>query len=175
MAKTEKFTIIDDCLVPDRFVWLYYTGPNPWGVARHISARIRDFFHVSASGTNNTRINWDVVGENINFYSVWWVKKNFSGYTTMYVDMKVIGKKSKATNQGNFTLQMNGRLQTEFSGWIRWARPLWTIYSYLLYHRARRKMIERCRNNIMNFREDIKKHFNLQTAESVPTATGTYG
>src|SRR4030042_552910 len=113
MAKTEKFTIIDDCLVPDRFVWVYYTGPNPWGVARHISARVREFFHVSASGTNNTRINWDVVGENINFYSVWWVKKNFSGYTTMYVDM--------------------------------------------------------------NFREDIKKHFNLQTAESVPTATGTYG
>ncbi|MEM5812680.1 MAG: hypothetical protein QW286_03100 [Candidatus Aenigmatarchaeota archaeon] len=173
--KEGKIKIIDDCLVPDRFIWLYYTGPNPWGVAKHISGRIRPFFHVSASGTCNTRINWDVVGENISFYSVWWVKKALSRHTTMWVDMKVIGKKSKTTNQGNFTLQMNARLETEFKGWGVWLKPIWILYSYLFYHRVRRKMIERCRNNVLNFREEIKKYYNLETAESVPTATGTYG
>ena len=175
MVKNEKVLIIDDCLTPDRYVWLHYTGHNPWGVAKHITNRIRPFFHVSASGTNNGRINWDVVGENINFYSIWWVKKGLTGHTTMWIDIKVIGKKSKATNQGNFTLQMNARLETKFGGWSFWLKPLWLMYSYLFYHRVRRKMLERCRNNVYNFREEIKKHYNLQTAESVPTATGTYG
>ena len=169
-----KFTIIDDCLVPDRYVWLSYTGHNPWGAAKFISGKIRTFFHVSASGTNNPRTNWDVVGENISFYSVWWVKKSYTGYTMAWIDMKIIGKKSKATNQGNFTLQMNGRLETSFSGWIYWVKPLWYMYSYLFYYRQRRKMLERCRNNVMNFREEMKKNFNMQAAESVSKATGTY-
>jgi len=173
--KSGKITIIDDCLAPDRFMWLTYTGHNPWGVAKHISARTKNFFHVSSSGTSNTRINWDVVGENISFYSVWWVKKKLSAHTEMSVNLKVIGKKSKATNQGSFTLQINAQLKTNFEGWVRWVKPVWLMYSYLFYHRQRRNMIERCRNNVVNFREDIKKHFNLGTAESVSTASGTYG
>lgn len=171
----EKITIIDDCLAPDRFVWLTYTGHNPWAAAKYISNRIRGFFHVSASGTAQTRLNWDVVGENVSFFSTWWVKKELSGHTMMWIHMKVIGKKAKATNQGNFTLQMNGFLQTEFEGWSFWLKPLWLMYSYLFYHRVRRSMIERCRNNIMNFREEIKKHFNVETAQSVSSAAGTYG
>jgi hypothetical protein len=173
--ETKTIKIIDDCLIPDRFIWLNYKGHNPWGAAKHISGLIRTFFHVSASGTNNQRINWDVVGENINFYSVWWVKKSFTGFTTMFVDMKIIGKKSKATNDGEFTMQMNARLETKFEGWVQWVKPLYLMYSYLFYYRVRRKMIERCRNNVYNFREEIKKHFNMQTAESVTKATGTYG
>ena len=173
--KTEKITIIDDCLMPDRFMWLNYTGHNPWGVAKHISATTKSFFHVSSSGTSNTRINWDVVGENINFFSTWWVKKKMSAFTEMQINLKVIGKKSKATNQGNFTFQISAQLRTGFEGWIYWAKPLWYIYSYLFYHRQRRNMIERCRNSVVNYREDIKKHFNMGTAESTSRAAGTYG
>jgi hypothetical protein len=173
--KKEKIKIIDDCLVPDRFLWLNYTGHNPWGVAKHISSMIKPFFHVSSSGTSNTRINWDVVGENVSFYSVWWVNRKLSGNTAMVVNMKVIGKKSKATNQGNFTFQINANLETNFGGWAHWFKPLWLIYSYLFYHRVRRAMIQRCRNSVVNFREEIKKHYNIETAQGVPTATGTYG
>lgn len=173
--ETKKVTIIDDCLVPDKFVWLRYTGHNPWGVVNHITNTIRPFFHVSASGTRHHRLNWDVVGENISFYSVWWVKKELSTHTMMWIDMKVIGKKAKATNHGEFNMQMNARLETNFEGWTHWVKPIWMMYSYLFYNRVRRKMLERCRNNVYNFREELKKHFNLETAQGVPTATGTYG
>jgi len=175
MVKSAKITIIDDCLMPDRYMYLSYTGHNPWAVAKHISSMTKPFFHVSSSGTSNTRINWDVVGENISFYSVWWVKRKMSAYTDMIINMKVIGKKSKATNQGNFTFQINAQLRTGFQGWIHWAKPLWYMYSYLFYHRQRRSMIERCRNNCVNFREEIKKHFNLAMAESTTKSAGTYG
>jgi hypothetical protein len=171
----EKIRIIDDCLVPDKFVWLKYSGPDPWDAAKHISGRIRSFFHVSASGTANTRINWDVVGENTSFYSVWWVKKALSTHTMMWIHMKVLGKKSKATNNGNFTFQMNAYLDTTFGGSSIFLKPFYYIYSYIFYNRVRRKMLERCRNSVYSFREDIKKHFNLQPAESVSKATGTYG
>jgi hypothetical protein len=175
MVKTEKIFIIDDCLANDRYVYTTYTGPNPWGVAKFISGKLRTYFHVSSSGSSHYRINWDTVGENISFYSLWQIKKLLSRNTEMFIEFKVLGKKSKATNQGNFTLTLNARLETTFSGWVHWVKPIWLMYSYLFYHRVRRKMIERCRNNVYNFREEVKKHFNLQTQESVTRATGTYG
>jgi len=170
-----KVTILDDCLAPDKYTYLTYTGHNPWAVAKFISGRMRAYFHLSATGTAHQRTNWDVVGENISFYSLWKATKAFSGFTTMDIHMKVIGKKAKATNQGTFTLQMHGTLTTKFEGWIYWLKPLWLIYSYLFYHRVRRRMIESCRNNILSFREEIKKHFNLETAESITRAVGGYG
>lgn len=175
MVEKGKLIIIDDCLANDRYVYTSYTGPNPWGIAKFISGKLRTYFHVSSSGSSNYRINWDTVGENINFYSLWQIKKLLSRNTEMFIEFKVLGKKSKATNQGQFTMTLNARLETTFEGWVHWVKPIWLMYSYLFYHRVRRKMIERCRNNVYNFREEVKKHFNLQTSEGVTRATGTYG
>ena len=172
---TKKILIIDDCLANDRYVYTTYTGPNPWGVSKFISGKLRTYFHVSSSGSSHQRINWDVVGENINFYSRWQIKRSFSAYTMMYIDFKVLGKKSKATNQGSFTMTLNARLETKFEGWVHWVKPIWLMYSYLFYHRMRRNMIERCRNHVYNFREEVKKHFNMQTTEGVTRAQGSYG
>ncbi len=169
-----KITIMDECLVPDRWVRIRYSGPDPWGVAEFITNNIRKFFHVSASGTNNSRINWDITGDPITFYSVWWVKKSFSRFTYMRVLMKLIGSKGKKKNVGEFALRMRGQLFTEFKGWGIFLKPVWLMYSYLFYNRARRAFIERCRNYVLNFRNEIKKHFNIEATE-IPTARGSYG
>ncbi|RLJ10191.1 MAG: hypothetical protein DRP15_00845 [Candidatus Aenigmatarchaeota archaeon] len=169
-----KISIVEDCLAPDKFIYLSYKGPDPWGVAKRISERIRPFFHVSASGTNNSRINWDVTGENISFFSTWWVKKDVSRFSTMRFYLKVIGSFSKATNEGEFTLQLDGNLETKFSGWGPVLKPMWLIYSYLFYNRVRRQALEKCRNILLAFRNELKEYFNLQITE-VPRAYGTFG
>lgn len=169
-----KIVIRDDCLVPDRYVRLKYQGPDPWGVAEKITDSIRPFFHVSTSGFNNYRINWDISGDPVTFYSRWWVKKDFSRFSTMRMLIKLQGSRSKAKNEGKFSLSFHARVITEFSGWGIFMKPVWLIYSYLFYNRARRRFIEQCRNYILNFRNEIKEHFNLEVTE-VPTATGTYG
>lgn len=168
-----KITIEDDCLVPERFLTMTYSGKDPWGVGRKIAEMVKPFFHVSSSGTNNLRLNWDDAGDPVTFYSLWWVKVKYSRFTTSWFRIKVQGEKHKADNTGTFTLELQANLETKFSGWSPFLRTAWLMYSYLYYNRIRRKMIERCRNSTLNFRNEIKKHFELE-ASSTP-AYGGFG
>ena len=169
-----RIDIVDECLAPEKYIYLRYTGKNPWGVAHKISGLIKPFFHVSSSGTNNTRINWDSSGDPIAFYSIWWVKRNFSRWTKMTVYIKVQGKKSKTTNEGDFVMQLNADIQTAFHGWGFMLKPVWLVYSYIFYNRARRRFLESCRNITLGFRNEVKEHFNLK-AHKVPTEYGVFG
>jgi len=171
MAKIE---IHDDCLEPDRYIYLSYKGPDPWAVNKKLAGLLRLHFHVGTSSVCNQRINWDIVGENISFYSVWWVKKRFTRNTRMRVEIKILGKKSKATNYGEFIMEINPWIQTEFSTWGFLLKPAWLIYSYLFYDRVRRKHIETCRNMIYTLRNKLKEHFNLTVTETTE-AQGVYG
>ncbi|MBI4175789.1 MAG: hypothetical protein HY518_01170 [Candidatus Aenigmarchaeota archaeon] len=166
-----KIEIREDCLAPERFIYLSYEGPDPWGVAKNITATIRPFFHVSASGTSQTKLYWDVVGDPIKFYSTWWVKKALSAYTFFRVDIKVQGDKSKTGNKGRFTLQLSGDLNTNFGGWGIFVKPVWLMYSYLFYSRVRRKFIMQCSDYITGFRNEIKEHFNLKAAQKIGSDT----
>jgi hypothetical protein len=169
-----KISIADDCLVPERFIYLRYSGKNPWSVVNRITGATRPFFHVSASGTSQTRLNWDVSTDPIAFYATWWVKKDVSRWSRMLFFLKVQGRQFKTTQEGDFTLQLNADLRTEFSGWGLILKPAWLLYSYLFYNKARRRFIERCRNITLNFRNEIKEQFDLETT-AVPRGQGTYG
>ena len=100
----EKFSIeiYDECLIPEKYTYVKYSGPNPWELATKITESIRPFFHVSASGTNHWRLNWDITGDVRTFYSLWWVKKSLSRYTIMKIDIKIQGSQHKDTKMGDF-------------------------------------------------------------------------
>ena len=105
-----KIKIRDRCLAPEYFVRMSYSGPNPWGIAKKITETIRPFFHVSASGMSNWRINWDITGDPITFYALWRVKKTFSGLSKMEVKIKIRGEVGKTSNKGKFSLRLEGNL-----------------------------------------------------------------
>lgn len=170
MAKIE---IWDDCLEPEKYVNLSYRGPNPWGVAKQITERIRPFFHVSASGTSNTRLNWDISGDPITFYSTWWVRRNLSNFTTARFFFKIIGSKSKTKDEGEFFLQINAQLETSVEGWKVLLWPFWLTYSYLFYNRLRRNYLKMCQTMAYNFRNELKEFFDLETT-SVDRRLGAY-
>lgn len=171
MAKLE---IKDDCLTPDRHIFLRYNGPDPWGVVGKISGMIKPFFHVSTSSTNNDRLNWDVSGDPIQFYSTWWVKKSMSAYSKAKFYIKAQGEKSKTDNTGWFVMQMYADLETTFTGPGVVLKPMWLMYSYLFYNKVRRNYLDSCRNYAYNFRNEIKKHFNLEIT-SVPERGMSFG
>ncbi len=165
-----KMMVEDDCFVPERFVTLTYAGRDPWGVAVKIAEQVKPFFHVSSSGTNNMRLNWDDAGDPVSFYSIWWAKVKYSRFTTAWFRFKVQGEKKKADNTGTFTFELQANLETKFEGWSPILRTAWLMYSYLFYNRIRRKMIERCRNTALNFKNELKKHFELDV-----TSTPAFG
>ena len=169
-----KLEIRDDCLVPDQYIYLTYTGPDPWGVVKRITDSLKGFFHVSSSKKNHERINWDTTGDPILYWSIWWVKKPFSGYSTARFRIWVQGTKSKVDNTGQFTLRLNADLHTTISGPSFLLKPFWLTYSFLFYNRARRRFVDNCRNYVLNFRNEIKEHYNLGVT-SVPQAHTTFG
>lgn len=169
-----KLEIYDDCMAPERYIWLTYSGPDPWGVVKKITDSIRGFFHVSASGTNHERLNWDITADPVTFYSKWWVRKKMSGRTYALIKLWIQGSKSKVDNTGQFTMRVSADLHTVFSGPSLILKPFWLTYSYLFHDRVRQKFIERCRNLTLNFRNEIKEHYNLGIT-SVPDAHTVFG
>ncbi|MBI4020740.1 MAG: hypothetical protein HY369_00690 [Candidatus Aenigmarchaeota archaeon] len=167
-------SIEDDCLTPERYAYLTYSGPDPWGVFKKITDSLKPFFHISTSSTNNDRLNWDISGDPITFYSLWWVKKKMSGISLAKITIKVQGEVSKTTNMGKFTLQLYGDLYTEFSAPSILLKSAWLLYSYLFYNKARQAYITECQGLIYNFRNEIKKHYNLDVT-SVPERGVAFG
>lgn len=160
-----KIVLVDDCQSPERWIKLKYSGPDPWAIAKKISDSIKPFFHVSSSGVGNSRINWDITGENISFYSVWWVKRKLSRYSSIKIYIKIQGEKNKVTNMGNFVLRLRGDVETKFEGWGLFVKPVWNIYSYLFYNKRKRQYIQQCRDFITSYMNEMKKNFNLEVAE----------
>ncbi|MEM7822715.1 MAG: hypothetical protein QW703_00510 [Candidatus Aenigmatarchaeota archaeon] len=163
MAKLE---IVDDCLAPERHIWLAYSGPNPWSVAEKISKSLEPLLHISGANTGNSRLNWDALGDYYSFYAIWWARKKFSKYSEMWVDIRIVGKEHKTTKEGEFTLRVRAELKTEFETFNIILKPLWYLYSYIFYDRARRRFIEQCRELIHTFRNEIKEHYDLQITEA---------
>jgi hypothetical protein len=166
--------VYDECLGPDRFMRLNYTGPDPWKMGLQIGKSLRTYFHVSSAGMNNTHVKWDDTGNSIDFYSEWWVKKEVSGRSNLRFHIKYQGSKDKKTHVGTGALLIWARVETSVSGWGPILKPFWAVYSYLIYDRFRRKAIESCQTRLLNFRDELKKSFNLG-ATDIPTAEGTYG
>ncbi|MBU0898886.1 MAG: hypothetical protein KKB03_03065 [Nanoarchaeota archaeon] len=156
-----KVEIVDDCLSPARYINLSYSGPNPYEVSKKIASTLQPFFHISGSGTGETLFNWDNSGDPHTFFFKWWVKKTFSGFTTMWFHIKTKGSVSPETNDGEFIMSIQAIIKTTFSGYSLLFRPLWYIYSLMFYNKRRRQYLEMCNNFALSFRNEMKEHFNL--------------
>jgi len=92
----------------------------------------------------------------------------------MRIYIRVIGKKSKTTNMGSFTLRLNATIETTFEGNRFLLKPFWYLYSYLFYNKMRRNFLKRCRTMLEVFRDELKKYYNLKVYTK-PEREGTYG
>jgi hypothetical protein len=159
-----ELTIKDDCLAPARFIYLNYSGKDPFGVTKKITEMLGGFFHVSSSGTCEERFNWDKSADPIEFFNKWWVQKSFSNYSRAWFYIKVQGDKTKQTNEGKFVMEIQATLQTKFKSRNPLFFALWWTYSYFFYNKVRRNYIKLCSNLAYTLRDEIKEHYNLRTA-----------
>jgi hypothetical protein len=159
-----KIVIVDDCLAPARFVYLDYSGPDPFGVSNKVKGMLNRFFSVSTAGISETNFNWSAEGDPIGFYFTWWVQKPF-GRSIMRIDIKVQGSKGKIKNVGNFTMELKGEITSRFGYATSFLKPLWWIYTYTFYNRRRRNYVDMCKDYIMGFRAEIAKHYNIKMRE----------
>ncbi len=160
-----KITIVEDCNAPARFIFLTYTGKNPFGVASKIAGMLQPFFNVSSAGVSETDFRWDTLGDPIEFYFTWWVERGdeTSKWTKQRFNIKVQGTQTKETKEGSFTLQLDGKLTTNISYNNPFFKGLFWVYDYIFYGRRRAEYLKNCEELLHEFRDEIKKHFNLAT------------
>ncbi len=162
-----KIEIIDDCLAPSQFIYLSYSGANPFKVYTKIVSLLQPFFEISSSGVFEDRFDWDVSGDDVGFFSKMKIRRDFGAFSNMFVHMWVRGSRRKDTNKGKFTLRVNSYVQTIFKYSNPITQALWNVYRFLFYDRRRREYIEFCRQQTYDFVDEIKKHFNLKIPEKV--------
>jgi hypothetical protein len=165
-----KLVIKDDCLAPARYIYLEYSGKDPYGVSKKITSTLMQFFHVSASKVCEEDFRWDVSRDPIGFFAKWWVRKELSNYSEAFFRIKFQGAKTKQTNEGNFTMQLQGALNTSFKYSTPLLKSLWWIYSYFFYNKVRRRYVRMCGDLLYSLRDEIKEHFDLEVAG--PRAAG---
>lgn len=164
-----KLVIIDECITPRKFMYLYYEGPDPVAYLKHMMDVCRFHFEVSTTKVWHDRFMWDYTSDPIHFYDIWTVHKDLSRFTTMHVHIRTMGYKSKTKNEGNFTMELNGWLEHKFepSNWL--LKYTWILYSHLFYNKWRRQHIAICRDLIERFAELMKERYNLKSAKGLKT------
>jgi len=165
-----SFNIVDECLVPKRLAWLYYRGPDAVGFLRDIKGNLRFIFETSTTRVRERKLMWDYSGDPIRFYSEFWVVKEFSRFTEMWVSIRTLGYVSKGTQHGNWSLELYGDLRHKFepSNWL--LKYTWLLYNYLFYNKIRERYIIMCRDYIQKFLNWVKEKYNLRTV-TTPEAT----
>ena len=159
--------IQEDCLSPARWIWLDYKGKAPFSVASKIAGMLLPFFNVSTAGVSETDFRWDNTADPVTYYFTWWVERSDPGsrWTKQRFDIKVQGDQTKEDKVGSFTLQLFGTLVTEFKSSNPFSRALFWVYDYIFYAKRRAEYLKNCEQTLYEFRDEIKKHFNLQILE----------
>jgi hypothetical protein len=162
-----QIQIVEDCLAPARFVYLTYSGKGPFDVASKIAEMLQPFFRVSSAGISETDFRWDDSSDPIAFYFTWWVERGdeVSRWSRQRFNIKVQGKQTKETKEGEFTMQLDARLNTRFGFNNPFLKGLFWLYDYLFYWRRRAEFIKNCEETVYEFRDEIKKHFNVAVLE----------
>ncbi len=162
-----EIQIVEDCLAPARFVYLTYSGKNPFDVASKIAEMLQPFFRVSSAGISETDFRWDDSGDPVAFYFTWWVDRGeeVSRWSRQRFNIKVQGTQTKETKEGEFTMQLDARLSTRFIFSNPFLKGLFWLYDYLFYFRRRSAYLKDCEETVYEFRDEIKKHFNVSVLE----------
>ncbi|UCD03154.1 MAG: hypothetical protein JSV63_00780 [Candidatus Aenigmatarchaeota archaeon] len=158
-----KLVIVDECLVPRRYVWIYYKGEDPIGFLKNFRETLRFQFDVSSTRCWERKLLWDYTGDPIRFYNEWKTKKELSRFSTMWTDLRALGFVSKGKKDGDFSLEIYGEVKHEFepSNWF--TKYIWVLYNYLFYNKIREMQIKLCRDYLEKFMNWCKENYGMKT------------
>ena len=158
-----KLVFTDECLAPRRLGWLHYKGPDPVGFMKDFKKTFRFIFDISTTRCMQKKLLWDYTGDPIRFYNEWWLKKDLSRFSEMWVSIRIIGFVSKSKQDGNFSMELFGEIRNKFSPSNWFTKYIWLIYNYMFYNALREKYVLMCRDYIRKYMNWCKEKYNLKT------------
>ncbi|MFH0956941.1 MAG: hypothetical protein V1813_03690 [Candidatus Aenigmatarchaeota archaeon] len=161
-----KLVIVDECLIPRRFGWLYYEGPDSFSFLKGFRGTLRFQFDVSSTRIHERKLLWDYTGDPIRCYSEWFIRKEVSRFSEINWTLRFLGYSAKATREGNFSLELYGEVKHTFdpSNWLM--KYVWLFYNYLFYNKIRDSYTVLCRDYLNNFLNWAKEKYGMRTVDT---------
>jgi len=162
------WVIEDDCLAPERYVRIVYSGPNPFAAYQATFSLLRKILQIDPSDYREKDFRWDISGDPRSFYIRALVEKTMDTRTRMVFEIIMQGNQpSDPSKNGNLTILISPRLRTEYkldspfqkSAFYR--GMLW-LYNFFFYFRVRRKYLEVCKEWSSNLLKEYRSLLKIQ-------------
>ncbi|MEM5871306.1 MAG: hypothetical protein QW051_00365 [Candidatus Aenigmatarchaeota archaeon] len=157
----------DECMPLRRYVFIEYSGPDPFAWTREGTDILRSVFEVDTTGTGEPRWMWDWSGDPIQMYynRLASHKRTTGRFSRIVVGIKMVGFKYKTKNEGNFRMELEPIVRHEFKANNRVVLFFWWIYWHIFYKHIRQSMIQRCKDMVKKFVEVIKEIYSMGSLE----------
>jgi hypothetical protein len=140
----------DDCLAPERYIRIVYTGPNPLSAYQSAFDILRRTIEIDPADYQERDFRWDISGDPRDFYARIIVEKKMDARSTIYFEIIMQGKQpSDASKNGSLTILIGAKLKTEYKldtpfQQSSFYRSLLWLYNFFFYFRIRRGYIRIC-------------------------------
>ncbi len=154
-------------LAPGNEIVREFSGPKPSSLLKKIPSFLKEIFKLGSSEFFEDAIKWDVTGKDYSFMAQWRIKYGFIGdnFSKMWITVKLIGKESKESRNGNAKVFITGELKVKMPYDNSLQKFLRTAYLNIFYKDQVRKYIKMGEDSIKKLDNEIKKLFGAMVIE----------
>jgi len=158
----------DDCLAPERYIRLVYSGPNPFSVYQSTFAILRRVLEIDPSDYWERDFRWDISGDPRSFYVRAIVEKKMDSRSVVHFEIIMQGNQpSDPSKNGSLTIVIGARLRTEYNLNTPFQqsslyRALLWFYNFFFYFRVRRGYINICRDWLTKLNQAYRSLLKLE-------------
>lgn len=163
----EKTKIKTNILAPSETSSIQFFGHNPMQVFKVIPDLMMDVYRIDPGAFWEDEIRIDTSGDPTPFFGYWRGKEGKDAFTTFWIDVEIRGRQSKETKQGDVTVKIKPKLNTEFKFPTPIHRGILWIYSRAFYKKQMQTYIKEAREMTDDFENAVRTHFDLMSKESV--------
>ena len=165
-----KIFMQDDCLDPEYYLTIKYSGLKPIEAYHHTITYLREIWEVEAKDYWEREFRWDVTSEPRTFFVKAFVDKELDNKTAVTIEVIMTGTQpSDLSRPGKIEIKMSGVMRTTFGGnsILEDARNpfyksfIW-MYNHFFYRKQRRNYLNVwCKRNLNRLKKRYENLLNI--------------
>ncbi|MEM5844155.1 MAG: hypothetical protein QXX07_01510 [Candidatus Aenigmatarchaeota archaeon] len=164
---TLTWRIEDDCLAPQARISIDYAGKDPFRAYKILRDTLRKVLEVESKDLWERDFRWDISSDPRGFFVRVYVDKGIDARSKALIEVIMQGEiPSDPNKEGRITIQLGGRLRTEYkreTGFQQlpiYKGLLW-LYHKIFYNRVRRGYLGMCYQWIQKLNSALREALEI--------------
>jgi len=137
-------------------------GPNAVKMYKVAYELIKSVFNATDADIQESLYDWKKSEKGDKFKVTWYLHKDMDVFSYLYMRFRFSGEGGPAG--GNLTMQIRGRLRSEYPQDTVWQRSLFyemmrTFWHRMFYHKKREEYAEECRHSMVIYQKKLNELF----------------